>query len=96
MKLRIVGQDWDVRHVKRIFDHPTTETRGYVDDTTREIVLLQDSGNEEDLLHEVLHACEYAFNLSLEEDEVQILARSLLAICRDNPHFADYLRGAEG
>ena len=39
----------------------------------------------ETLLHEVIHACERAGLLDMDEHQVHVLARNLYAFMRDNP-----------
>lgn len=43
------------------------------------------------VLHEVIHACDFAANLELSEAQVQTLAGLLYGVLADNPEFARWL-----
>ena len=45
----------------------------------------------ETLLHEVIHACERAGLLDMDEHQVHVLARNLYAFMRDNPAAVEWL-----
>lgn len=87
--LRVVGEDWTIKKQSL----PSDDVRGYCDGVKRRITLDPDTSGREDLLHELIHAIENAFNLSLEEAVVQTIARSLWQIAQDNPEFIEYLSG---
>jgi predicted component of type VI protein secretion system len=46
---------------------------------------------QDTLLHEVLHALDYAAELKLSERQVSALAALLLGVFKANPDFADYI-----
>lgn len=43
------------------------------------------------LLHETLHAIDYAMHLELDERQVHALAAGVLCVMRDNPELIDWL-----
>ena len=43
------------------------------------------------LLHEVIHAIDYAVKTKLSEDQVSALASGLYAVFNDNPNFLEWL-----
>ena len=45
------------------------------------------------LLHETIHAIDYAAHLALNENQVHALAALLLHTMRDNPKFVEWLMG---
>lgn len=43
------------------------------------------------LTHEVIHALEFALDLDFEERDTRLLARGLVAFCKENPLFVELL-----
>ena len=91
-KIRVLGEDWSLKYEQLAESHDDSGWRGSTSGTKRTITLDPEKSGREDLLHEVIHAIEFANNMSLGEGDVQKLARGLWAVSRDNPWFLDYLR----
>lgn len=91
--LRINGQDWKVRALRRSSDH--------LGETHADKGLIQIRGNQslysqqDTLLHEVMHAIRHAqgyeYGEEVEEGYVRSLATGLLGVLHDNPKLADWL-----
>jgi hypothetical protein len=84
--LRILGEDWAVIWL----GIGAADERAHTDGEKRTIVMGPHAGRE-DLLHEVIHAIEFSYNLDIDHTELQIVARGIWAICKDNPEFLEYL-----
>ena len=63
---------------------------GLANFNTREIFinnLYPKEQQEETLLHEIIHVVNYAYNVGLDEDAVDKLARGMYATIRENPSY---------
>jgi hypothetical protein len=65
-------------------------------DSDKQQILVRDSqpleSEQDTLLHEVLHAIDEAMGLKMKEAQVKGAATGLLAVLKDNPALAAYLR----
>lgn len=65
-------------------------------DNDKQLILIRDGqpleSEQDTLLHEVLHAVDEAMGLKMKEAQVKGCATGLLAVLKDNPRFATYLR----
>jgi hypothetical protein len=65
-------------------------------DTDKQVISVRDGqpleSEQDTLLHEVLHAIDEAMGLKLKEAQVKGAATGLLAVLKDNPALAAYLR----
>lgn len=67
---------------------------GAADHRTQSIQIAAGQGHEQErdtLLHEVIHAIDYALHADLEERQVHALSAGLLAVLRENPEFVEWL-----
>lgn len=100
--VRILGFEWAVKQGNReaVKSSPFYESGnlGACDRVGLEIHIasdLSDGRKTEVLLHEVIHAIDYAFGLDFEEPQVDRLAHGLLAVMRDNPSLTAALAGID-
>ena len=65
-------------------------------DSDKQLISVRDGQppeqEEDTLLHEVLHAIDEAMGLKMKEAQVKGCATGLLAVLKDNPSFASFLR----
>ena len=65
-------------------------------DTDKQTLTVQDKmpleSEQDTLLHECLHAIDEMVDSKLKESQVKRLATGLLAVLKDNPRLASYLR----
>ena len=92
-KLKILGKPYTVRYVT---GEPLAEDEmGECDDVNQSLYIRdgQVLENEQDtVLHEAIHAVDEAMQIGLKEEQVRRLATGLLAVVKDNPRLAGYLR----
>ncbi len=89
--LRIVGKDYKVNFLP-VIDGAV----GLCHDSDCEIdiSLAQDEQQIRDtLLHEAMHAIDYAMQAGMSEHQVHTMSSGLIALLRDNPKFAAWLLG---
>jgi len=89
----VFGFDWDVMEV-RSFDPILDGGRGICILDAQQIFIadnLTPQLERETVLHEILHVCEDAVGLDLEEQVVTRLSRALFATLKDNPDLRAYL-----
>ena len=91
-QVSVFGKVYRLAHIEDTqgLEHPS----GRVCHTPQTIHIYGYQGFEQErdtVLHEVLHAIDYAMQLSLEEHQVHALAASLLSVLRDNAAFVAYL-----
>lgn len=97
-KIRIVGFDYDIKKV----DMPLVDNQGcfgIVDNIATVIELKKDNPPQkqaETLLHEILHAILFQFDVELEDDKeekvVKALAKGLHQVVKDNgTEFLSYM-----
>lgn len=89
-KIRIAGVDHEVRYEERL-NNGTTLAYGHIDYDKALIRLApnlqSEQGEQQTLLHEILHGIAKHFDLEIESDEDTIdkLARGLYMVIKDNP-----------
>ena len=86
--IRVIGKDYKVTQ-----EH-LQGSIGECDDFKQEINV-DPKANEQlqrdTLLHEVIHAIDYAVKTKLSEEQVSALATGLYAVFSDNPNFMEWL-----
>lgn len=88
-RIRILGKAFKVTNIV------PDELLGECDTDTQTLAIRdgQPLESEQDtILHEVLHAVDEAMGLKLKEAQVKGIATGLLAVLKDNPALAAYLR----
>lgn len=89
-KIKILGK------VFRVNNGPLAEDLMGECDNDKQLILIRDGqpleSEQDTLLHEVLHAVDEAMGLKMKEAQVKGCATGLLAVLKDNPRFATYLR----
>jgi hypothetical protein len=91
--LQVLGLTYRVKLTKKL-RRDNQAVNGYHDPEKQQIDIQENLPLEqqtETLTHEVLHALECAFDLDLEEREVKLLARGLMAFCKSNPLYVELL-----
>lgn len=100
MKLSIIGKQYTVAFVDEghigLKDSPDDNEpgAGRCDSDKQEIYVENRQpleGEQDTLLHEVLHAVDHTFCIALTELQVRQIATGLLAVFKDNPDFLRYL-----
>lgn len=88
-RLRIFGKTWRVYWVpENTMAHANSGTVHYRNQEIN-ISLAQHNDQAIDtLLHEAIHAIDNEMHLELSEQQVQVLACSIMALLRDNPELA--------
>ena len=91
MKLKIVGKTYDVQFVAA---EELPKDYGECNNETQTIKIRTDTHQETQadvLLHEVIHAVEFAFNAGMTERQVHSLATGLLSVFYDNPELIEWI-----
>ena len=92
-KLKVLGKPYTVHYVN---GEPLCEDEMGECDDGRQSLYIRDGqplGNEQDtVLHEIIHAIDEQMQIRLKEDQVRRLATGLLAVLKDNPRLATYLK----
>ena len=91
MKVNILGKTYTISFVKR---DRLTNDYGECNDEKQHIKVRKDIHREsqaEVLLHEVLHAIDFAVNTGLKEEQVHALATGLIAVFYNNPDFVEWI-----
>jgi hypothetical protein len=99
--LRVIGVDFDVKFTNELAERDLEGKCGLTDFGAARL-LIRDSlaiGQQRNtLLHEILHALAEAVLPSkrpLTEEQVEALARGLLAVLRENPDLVRFIVGEE-
>jgi hypothetical protein len=87
--LKILGTDWTVKERSDLL--ADEDKWGTTNSRTREIEYQPQGDLPVVFLHEIIHAGEHALSFTLDEKDVQLVARTLVATLRDNPDFLDWL-----
>ena len=91
-KLKILGKPYAIKWANEGLD---VELSGECD-PDRQVISIRDGqpleAEQDTLLHEVCHAIDEAMDAKMREGQVKKLATGLLAVLKDNPRFASYLR----
>lgn len=89
--IRILGKKFTVSYPESVEGDLVGEC-----DTDAQTITVQDKmplESEQDcLIHEVLHAIDEMVDSKLKESQVKRLATGLLAVLKDNPRLASYIR----
>lgn len=86
--VRVIGKDYDIFFYKKLKD------AGYCYNVRQLIKVEKGQAPEAErdtVLHEVIHAIDYAMQCGLKEKQVHRLAGGLIQVLRENPAFAAYL-----
>jgi hypothetical protein len=90
-RIRILGKRFTVR-----YGGPLDEGLVGECDSDGQVISIRDGqpleSEQDTLLHEVCHAVDDAMDCKLKETQVKKLATGLLAVLKDNPALAAYLR----
>lgn len=89
--IRILGKRFTVSYPESVEGDLVGEC-----DTDKQTIAVQDAmpleSEQDTLLHECLHAIDEMVDAGLKESQVKRLATGLLAVLKDNPKMASYLR----
>jgi len=91
--IKVIGRRYRVEFV-RTGGALQEDERGECDTDGQLISVLEGQpleGEQDTVLHEVIHAIEHAMGLDLKEEEVEKLTTGLIAVIKDNPSFLRYL-----
>lgn len=91
MKVKIVGKTYDIQYVEKA-DLPND--MGECNDEALLIKIRSDipQQNQQDvLLHEIIHAVDYAMNTEMTEKQVHAISTGLLGVLLDNPSVREIL-----
>lgn len=92
VRLKILGKPFEVRWLTEGLD---PELNGECD-SDKQVITIRDGqpleSSQDTLLHEVCHAVDEAMDAKMKESQVKKLATGLLAVLKDNPRFAAFLR----
>ncbi len=92
----ILGKPYKIEYVK----HTALGSEDYGDcnDGKQIISVAEDIGlalEQDTLLHETIHALDYAAQLKMSERQVSALAALLIAVFKANPEFTQYVTNAD-
>jgi len=92
-KLKILGKPFQVNYG---YEAPLEDGDMGDCNTDGQVLTIRDGqpleSEQDTVLHEALHALSDAMEIKLKEHQVTKLATGLLALLKDNSHFALYLR----
>lgn len=84
-KLKIGGFEWRVKEVKHLISD--RERLGEMAPRTQEIVIEEESSEqqkEETLIHEIIEALNFLYNINLEHYQIELLGVTLHQVLKDN------------
>jgi hypothetical protein len=92
-RVRILGKRFSLSYVS---GQPLADDLNGECDTDKQQILVRDGqpleSEQDTVLHECLHAIDEAMGLKMREPQVKGAATGLLAMLKDNPALAAYLR----
>jgi hypothetical protein len=92
IKVKILGKPFQIKWLTEGLDNALVGEC----DSDRQAISIRDGQpleqEQDTLLHEVIHAIDEAMGLKLREAQVKGCATGLLAVLKDNPRFAAFLR----
>jgi hypothetical protein len=100
-RIRIIGKPFKVEYVPAdhagLCDGPDDKEPGIGrQETDNQRIYIRDGqpieSEQDTVLHEVIHCVDETLDLELTEDQVTKLATCLLAVLKDNPALAAYLK----
>ena len=92
-KVKILGKPFQVLYANGV---PLADDLNGECDTDKQRILIRDGqpleSEQDTCLHEVMHAIDEAVDAKLKETQVKKMATGLLAVLKENPALAAYIR----
>ena len=91
--LRIIGKDYSVETSKKI-DYGDDILHGMCIDTKCKIQISTEDDKQQQkdtLIHEAIHAIDYAMDIGLKEKQVRLLGTAIYSLLNENPELIEWI-----